>query len=154
VGELGTVAVGVAVVAPPVLTTTTIAGVLVGAAVPIGVEGGADVTVACGVRVGVVVGVVAGLVFLGVAVGRVPASRVGVVVAVGTGVLVGTLVAVGTWVGVGVGPGTITVVRSPTTPPVLWGGLQFRIALGLPVSKSTLQLFHTSSPTKLDVKPE
>jgi hypothetical protein len=128
------VAVGVAVAAPSGATTTTTAGVLVGAAVLIGVEGGA------------VVGVVPGLMFPWVAVGRVPASRVGVVVAVGTGVLVGALVAVGTWVGVGVGPGTITLVRSPTTPPVLWGGLQFRTALGVPVSKSTPQLFHTSSP--------
>jgi hypothetical protein len=102
-------------------------GVFVGAAVPIGAVG---------------VEVLAGRVPLPLWVG----------VAVGTGVLVGALVAVGTWVGVGVGPGTITVVRSPTTPPV--GGLQFLTELGVPVSKSTLQLFHTSSPRKLDVNPE
>jgi hypothetical protein len=112
VGELGDVAVGVAG-AGPVLTTTVATGVFVGVAVPVGVEGGADITVACGVRVGAVAAPEAP-----VAVGRVPGSRVGVVVAVGTGVRVGALVAVGTWVGVDVGPGTITVVRSPTTPPV------------------------------------
>src|SRR5918911_2895026 len=120
VGELGgDVGGGVAVGPPPTMIAV---GVLVGRAVLIGVDvfaGRVPLPLCVGVTVGTGV-------------------RVGALVAVGTGVLVGALVAVGTWVGVGVGPETITVVRSPTTPPV--DGLQFSTGLGVPVLKSTLQL--------------
>ena len=131
-----------------------------GVAVATGVLVGGAAPVAPAVRVGVDVS--AGKVPLPLCVGGVVAPEApaavggtGVVVAVGTGVLVavGTRVLVGTRVAVGVGGGdTTTLVRLPTTPPV--GGLQFWRELGVPVLKSTMQLSHTSSPPKFEVKPE
>jgi hypothetical protein len=74
--------VGVAVGACP---TTIAVGVLVGRAVRVGVEGGADVTVACGVRVGVVVAPEWPVAVGGT--GVVVADGMGVLVAVGAGAL-------------------------------------------------------------------
>jgi hypothetical protein len=96
VGELGgDVAVGVAVATPPVLTTTTSAGVFVGAAVRVGVDVSAG-KVPLPLCVGVVVGVVGGI-------GVLVADGMGVLVADGMGVLVAA------------GGGALSV-RSPCTP--------------------------------------